>query len=267
MGQWGTFSPGLYLLNVKFGWKSLPDVYSFSPRNSTSFFLSPILENVNSIHQVLKKEAWVTRMTLSLLSRLSFHDCELYPSASEISKEPTSFHIHFPFPHKATVIPHLYYSNTFLLSPGLTPFYLVRKKLQSSCFEKEIWLHDSLLSNISINPVTLKKNNTIPLTLSTHTASLCKYLYTTISEKAMAPHSSALAGKIPWTEEPGGLQSMGSRRVRHDWATSLSLFTFMHWRRKWQPTPVFLPGESQGRGSLVDCRLWGRTELDTTEAP
>ena len=40
----------------------------------------------------------------------------------------------------------------------------------------------------------------------------------------------------------------------------------MHWRRKWQPTPVFLPGEPQGRGSLVDCRLWGRTELDTTEA-
>ena len=47
--------------------------------------------------------------------------------------------------------------------------------------------------------------------------------------------------------------------------TSLSLFTFMHWRRKWQPTPVFLPGESQGRGSLVACHLWGRTESDTTE--
>ena len=48
-------------------------------------------------------------------------------------------------------------------------------------------------------------------------------------------------------------------------STSLSLFTFMHWRRKWQPTPVFLPGESQGRGSLVGCRLWGRTESDMTE--
>ena len=46
----------------------------------------------------------------------------------------------------------------------------------------------------------------------------------------------------------------------------LSDFTFMHWRREWQPTPVFLPGESQGRGSLVGCRLWGRTESDTTEA-
>ena len=65
----------------------------------------------------------------------------------------------------------------------------------------------------------------------------------------MATHSSTLAWKIPWTEEPGRLQSMGSWRVGHDGTTSLSLFTFMHWRRKWQPTPVFLPGESQGRGT------------------
>ena len=49
-------------------------------------------------------------------------------------------------------------------------------------------------------------------------------------------------------------------------STSLSLFTYVHWRRKWQPTPVFLPGESQGRGSLVGCHLWGCTESDTTEA-
>ena len=148
-------------------------------------------------------------------------------------------------------------------------------------------------------------------------------------------HSRPLAWKIPWAEEPGGLQSMGSWRVGHDWATSLSLFPFMHWRRKWQPlqcsclenprdggawwaavygvtqsrtrltwlsnssvlaiwlisltskflsfikkqffhfhalekemaaTPVFLPGESRGQESLVGCRLWGRTGLDTTEA-
>ena len=83
---------------------------------------------------------------------------------------------------------------------------------------------------------------------------------------SMAPPGSTLAWKIPWMEEPGRLQSMGSLRVGHDWATSLSLFTFMHWRRKWQPTPVFLPGESQGRGCLVGCRLWDRKELDTTEA-
>jgi len=86
-----------------------------------------------------------------------------------------------------------------------------------------------------------------------------------LSEEAMAPHSGTLAWKIPWTEEPGRLQSMESLRVRLDWVTSLSLFIFMHWRRKWQPTPVFLPGESQERGSLVGCRLWGPTESDTTE--
>ena len=69
------------------------------------------------------------------------------------------------------------------------------------------------------------------------------------------------AWKIPWAEEPGRVQSMGSLRVGHNWVTSLSLFTFMHWRRKWQPIPVFLPGESQGQGSLVGCHLWGRTWL------
>ena len=65
----------------------------------------------------------------------------------------------------------------------------------------------------------------------------------------------SLVGCSPW-----------GRWVGHDWATSLSLFTFMHWRRRWQLTPVFLPGESQGWQSLVGCRLWGRTKSDTTEA-
>ena len=88
---------------------------------------------------------------------------------------------------------------------------------------------------------------------------------TGVSEKAMAPHSSTLAWKILWTEEPRRQQSMGSLRVGHNRATLLSLFTFMHWRRKWQATPVFLPGESQERGSLVGCHLCGRTESDTTE--
>ena len=83
----------------------------------------------------------------------------------------------------------------------------------------------------------------------------------------MAPHSSTLAWKIPWTQEPCRLQSMRSLRVGQDWATSLSLFTFMHWRRKWQPTPLFLPVESQGQRSLVEGRLWGHTESDTTDEP
>ena len=74
-------------------------------------------------------------------------------------------------------------------------------------------------------------------------------------------HSSTLA----WIQ-PGGLQCMGLLRVGHNWATSLSLFTFTHWRRKWQPTPVFLPGESQGQRSLVGCCLWDHTESDTPEA-
>ena len=77
----------------------------------------------------------------------------------------------------------------------------------------------------------------------------------------MATHSSTLAWRIPWMQEPGRLQSVGSLRVGHDFT-----FTFMHWRRKWQPSPVFLPGESQGRKSLVGCHLWGPTDLDTREA-
>ena len=89
----------------------------------------------------------------------------------------------------------------------------------------------------------------------------------------MAPHSSTLAWKIPWAEEPGRLHSMGLLRVRHHWASSLSLFTFMHWRRKWQPTPVFLPGESHGRGAswaaiygVAQSRTWlsDSTELNWT---
>ena len=82
----------------------------------------------------------------------------------------------------------------------------------------------------------------------------------------MAPHSSTVASEIPRVEEPGRLQSMASLRVRHDWVTSLSLSTFMYWRRKWQPTPVLLPGESHGWRSLVGCSPWGRTESDMTEA-
>ena len=82
------------------------------------------------------------------------------------------------------------------------------------------------------------------------------------TEKVMALHSSTLAWKIPWMEELGRLQSMGLLRVRHDWETSLSLFTFMHWRRKWQPTPVFLPRESQGRGAWW-AAVYGVTQSRT----
>ena len=81
----------------------------------------------------------------------------------------------------------------------------------------------------------------------------------------MAPHSSTLAWKIPWTEEPGGLQSMGSLS-----RTRLSDFTFTsHFyalEKEMATHSSVLAWRIQGQGSLVGCRLWGRTELDTTEA-
>ena len=74
-------------------------------------------------------------------------------------------------------------------------------------------------------------------------------------EEEMATHSSILAWRIPWTDR--GAWQAAVHGVAKSW---------MHWRRKWQPTPVFLPGESQGQGSLMGCCLWGHTESDTTEA-
>ena len=137
---------------------------------------------------------------------------------------------------------------------------------------------EAFLGNLSLTSVVLKTrvecHCSLMHTLGKHMGCFPHWItkttfiqgYCVPPEKAMAPHSSTLAWKIPWMEEPGRLQSMGSPRVGYDWATSFSLFFFMHWRRKWQPTPVFLPGESQGQGTLVGCRLWGRTESDTTEA-
>ena len=113
-------------------------------------------------------------------------------------------------------------------------------------------------------------------------------------EKEMATHSSTLAWKISWMEEPGGLQSTGSQSGHNysDLAHKHACTTFkgllwclsgkestcqckrlrfdpwvrkIPWRRKWQPTPVFLPGESHGRRSLVGFSPWGRKESDTTE--
>ena len=80
----------------------------------------------------------------------------------------------------------------------------------------------------------------------------------------MATHSSTLAWKIPRMEEPGRLQSIGLRRVRHDWATSLSLFTFMHWRRKWHSS--VLAWRIPGTGEPGWAAVYGVTESKTTEA-
>ena len=81
----------------------------------------------------------------------------------------------------------------------------------------------------------------------------------------MATHSSTLAWQIPWAEEPGGLQSMGSLESDTTERLHFSLFTSMHWRRKWHPTPVLLPGKPHGWRSLVGCSPRGHEESDMTE--
>ena len=175
---------------------------------------------------------------------------------------------------------HIFGINS-LNGTSLSPYNSVVWKSDTGPAELQLWRRQSwfLLEALSMAPSVflasrvhllswtqesfLVSSQPLVLLLTSFSSDSCCFTY---REKAMAPHSSTLAWKIPWVEEPGRLQSMGSWRVGHDWATSLSLFTFVHWRGKWQPTPVFLPGESQGWGSLVGCRLWGYTESDTTEA-
>ena len=87
-------------------------------------------------------------------------------------------------------------------------------------------------------------------------------------EKEMATHSSILAYRIPGTGEPGGLLSMGSHRVGHDWndlAAVAAASTSYERKRQWHPTPVLLPGKSHGWRSLVGCSLRGCKESGTTE--
>ena len=167
-----------------------------------------------------------------------------------------------------------YWNFSFSISPsneysGLISFRInwfdllvVQGTLQAPQLKSINSLTLNLLYGPSLTSITTGKT----LTIWAFVGKVMSLLSIPSLEKAVATHSSTLAWKIPWVEEPGRLQSMGLQRVRHNWMTSLSLFTLMHWRRKWQPTPVFLPGESQGRGSLVGCHLWGRTESDTAEA-
>ena len=89
-------------------------------------------------------------------------------------------------------------------------------------------------------------------------------------EKEMATHSSVPAWRIPGTGEPGGLLSMGSCRVGHKWSdlAAAAEFTWarkLPWRRAWQPTPIFLPGESHGQRSLVGYSPWSHKESDMNE--
>ena len=86
-----------------------------------------------------------------------------------------------------------------------------------------------------------------------------------VSEKATEPHSSTPAWKIPWMEEPGRLQSMGSLRVRHDWVTSPFTFHFHALEKEMATHSSILACRIPGTGEPGGCRLWGRTESDTTE--
>ena len=161
-----------------------------------------------------------------------------------------------------------YWSFSFTIGPynkysGL--IYFLDRLVGSPCCpssKASILLHSAFfIFQFSHSYMTTGK--TIALTRRTFVGKVMSLLFNRVS-KAMAPHSSTVARKIPGMEDPGRLQSTGSLRVRHGWPTSLSLSTFMHWRRKWRPTPVFLPGESHGRRSLVGCSPWGHTESDTT---
>ena len=98
---------------------------------------------------------------------------------------------------------------------------------------------------------------------------MCVYIHTTIYiyiEREREREGNGTPLQYSCLENPmdGGAWKAAVHGVAKSW-TQLSnfIFTFMHWRRKWQPIPV--PGESQGRGCLVGFCLWGRTESDTTE--
>ena len=86
-------------------------------------------------------------------------------------------------------------------------------------------------------------------------------------EKEMATHSSVFAWRIPGTGEPGGLPPMGSHRVGQDWSdlAAAAARPSLNWRSKWQPTPVFLTGESHEQRSLVSYSPWDHKELDMTQ--
>ena len=97
---------------------------------------------------------------------------------------------------------------------------------------------------------------------------LCLWMLLTLMEMFLQNYWTSIDGAPSVTSVSFITEVYAVHRVAKswaDWATSLSLFTFMNWRRKWQPTPVFLPGGSQGQRGLVGCRLWGRTELNTSD--
>ena len=91
-----------------------------------------------------------------------------------------------------------------------------------------------------------------------------KVILKCLQEKAMAPHSSTLAWRLPWTEEPGRLQSMGLLRVGH-YFTFTFTFHFYALEKEMATHSSVLAWRIPGMGNLMGCHLWGLTESDTTE--
>ena len=194
----------------------------------------------------------------------------IFPSIRAFSNESV-LHIRWP----------KYWSFSFSISPsneysGLISFRMdwsdllavqgtLKSILQHHSSKASILQHSAFFI-VQLSHPYMATGKTIALTRGTFVGKVMSLLFNMLSRLVNGTPLQYFAWKIPWMEELGGLQSMGSRRVGHDWVISLSLFTFMHWKWKWQPTPVFLPGESRVQGSLVGCSLWGRTESDTTEA-
>ena len=167
--------------------------------------------------------------------------------------------------HVSGIIQYLLFCTSFhihlVASIGISFLYM--DEYYSTLWTDHTWFIYSSLGCFHLLAIVnnAAKSRGVQVSLRVPAVSSSRY----ISRSEMATHPSVLVWRIPGMGEPGGLPSLGLHRVGHDWVTSLPLFTFVHWRRKWQPTPVFLSGESQGRGSLMGCRLWGRTESDTTE--
>ena len=145
----------------------------------------------------------------------------------------------------------------------------LKRFLQHHSAKASILWHSAFFT-VQLSHLYMTTGKTIALSRQNFVGKVMSLLFSMLSRLVITFLTRSKWLLISWFQSPSAVilepPKMKWLRVGHDWATSLSLFTFMHWRRKWQPTPVFLPGESQGRGSLVGFRLWGHTESDTTEA-
>ena len=92
-----------------------------------------------------------------------------------------------------------------------------------------------------------------------------KYWSFSFSISPSNEHPGLMSFRMDWVYLFAAQGILKSFLQYHSSKASILWCSAFFWRRKWQPTPVFLPGESQGRGSVAGCRLWGHTESDMTE--